>query len=176
EQFSQYDYYQFWINTDDTQVETYLRRFTFMLDDYIDELISVQGEALRTAKRILAYEATALAHGNNAADQADAAAKSLFARGQGPNADDAALPTTVITEFERDGEPLKLADAFIESGLVKSRGEARRLAQSNGLSVDEIKVSDVDVTLQTAIGDRTAVLLRSGKKNFRRVVFTQPEE
>ena len=176
EQFSPYDYYQFWINTDDSQVETYLRRFTFMLDDYIDEVTSVEGEALREAKRILAFEATALAHGQEAAEQAESSAKSLFSRGEGPSASDVSLPTTEIASFDRDGEPLKLADAFIEAGLVKSRGEARRLAQSNGLSIDETKISDVDITLREAIGERTALLLRSGKKNFKRVVILNRDE
>ena len=171
ERFSPYDYYQYWINTDDSQVESHLRRFTFLVDDVIDEITSVEGEALREAKRVLAYEATALAHGVDAAEQAESAAKSLFSRGSGPSADDETLPTTEIAGFERDNEPLKLADAFIEAGLVKSRGEARRLAQSNGLSIDDSKVTDVDITLREAIGDRTAVLLRSGKKNFKRVVI-----
>jgi tyrosyl-tRNA synthetase len=171
ERFSPYDYYQYWINTDDSQVESHLRRFTFIVDDVIDEITSVEGEALREAKRVLAYEATALAHGVDAAKQAESAAKSLFSRGSGPSADDKTLPTTEIAGFERDNEPLKLADAYIEAGLVKSRGEARRLAQSNGLSIDDLKVTDVDITLREAIGDRTAVLLRSGKKNFKRVVI-----
>jgi tyrosyl-tRNA synthetase len=171
ERFSPYDYYQYWINTDDSQVESHLRRFTFIVDDVIDEITSVEGEALREAKRVLAYEATALAHGVDAAEQAESAAKSLFSRGSGPSADDKTLPTTEIAGFERDNEPLKLADAYIEAGLVKSRGEARRLAQSNGLSIDDLKVTDVDITLREAIGDRTAVLLRSGKKNFKRVVI-----
>jgi tyrosyl-tRNA synthetase len=171
DQFTPYDYYQYWVNTEDAMVDTYLRRFTFLLDDYIDELVSVQGEALREAKRMLAFEATALAHSLEAAEQAEAASKSLFSRSGGPSADDETLPTVEIAGFEKDGEPLKLADAFIEAGLVKSRGEARRLAQSNGLSVDDTKIADVDVTLREAIGDRAAVLLRTGKKHFRRVVI-----
>lgn len=171
EQFSPYDYYQYWINTDDALVDTYLRQFTFLLDDTIDDLTSVDGEALREAKRTLAFEATAMAHGLEAAEQAESAAKSLFSRGGGPSAGDATLPTTGIASFERDGEPLKLVDAFIEAGLVKSRGEARRLAKSNGLSIDDGKVADVDIPLREAIGDREAVLLRSGKKNFRRIVI-----
>jgi tyrosyl-tRNA synthetase len=171
DQFTPYDYYQYWINTEDAMVEQYLRQFTFLLDDFIDDLTSVTGEALREAKRVLAFEATAMAHGVEAAEQAETAAKTLFARGSGPSADDASLPTTEIDGFEKDGEPLKLADAFIEAGLSKSRGEARRLAQSNGLAIDDEKVKDVDITLREAIGDRPAVLLRSGKKNFRRVVI-----
>jgi tyrosyl-tRNA synthetase len=171
DQFTPYDYYQYWINTEDAMVEQYLRQFTFLLDDFIDELTSVTGEALREAKRVLAFEATAMAHGVEAAEQAETAAKTLFARGSGPSADDTSLPTTEIDGFEKDGEPLKLADAFIEAGLTKSRGEARRLAQSNGLAIDDEKVKDVDITLREAIGDRPAVLLRSGKKNFRRVVI-----
>jgi len=173
EQFSPYDYYQYWINTDDAMVDTYLRRFTFLLDDLIDDLTSVTGEGLREAKRVLAYEATAMAHGVDAAEQAESTAKTLFSRSGGPSADDETLPTTEIAGFEQDGEPLKLADAFILAGLTKSRGETRRLAQANGLSIDDEKIRDVDISLEEAIGDRTAVLLRSGKKNYRRIVIRQ---
>ncbi|MCO5229477.1 MAG: tyrosine--tRNA ligase, partial [Thermomicrobiales bacterium] len=69
EMFSPYDYYQYWVNTDDAMVETYLKRFTYILDDEIADLTSVQGEALREAKRVLALEATAMAHGLEAAQQ-----------------------------------------------------------------------------------------------------------
>lgn len=172
ERFSPYDYYQYWVNTDDSMVETYLNRFTFLPNDEIAELTSVQGEALREAKRVLAFEATALAHGIEEAVCAEASAKALFAGGGAANsADDASLPTTEITRSDLTDE-LTLADAFVRAELAKSRGEARRLAQQGGLSVDDARVDNVDLPFAGVIGDRDSVLLRAGKKRFKRVAIS----
>ncbi|HVL23131.1 MAG TPA: tyrosine--tRNA ligase [Thermomicrobiales bacterium] len=168
EMFSPYDYYQFWVNTDDSQVNDYLKWFTFLLGEEIDDLTSVSGEALREAKRVLAFEATALAHGADEAEKAEAAARALFSGAKHVTADDAALPTTEIARADVDGE-LTLADAFVLAELAKGRGEARRLASQGGLSVDDAKVTDVDVPFASILGDRDAVLLRAGKKRFKRV-------
>ncbi|MDQ3654374.1 MAG: tyrosine--tRNA ligase, partial [Chloroflexota bacterium] len=168
-QFSPYDYYQYWVNTDDAMVETYLRQFTFLLEDEIADLTSVSGEALRQAKAALASEATSLAHGTEEAERARGAAQSLFAPGGRISADDASLPTTEILASEVI-DALTVADAFVAAELVKSRGEARRLAQQGGLSVDDVKVSDVDVPFSGVLGGADAVLLRAGKKRFKRLV------
>ncbi len=171
EMFSPYDYYQYWVNTDDAMVETYLKRFTYILDEEIAELTSVQGEALREAKRVLAYEATAQAHGRDAAEQAEAATRALFAgSGSGPVASDASLPTTELATADLSDE-FTLADAFVAAELAKSRGEARRLAQQGGLRVDDHQITDVDVPFSSVMGDATAVLLRAGKKRFKRVAI-----
>jgi len=172
EQFSPYDYYQYWVNTDDSLVETYLNRFTFLPNDEITSLTSAQGEALREAKRVLAFEATALAHGVEEAERAEASARALFAgAGVAVNADDATLPTIEIARSELTDD-LTLADAFVRAELAKSRGEARRLAQQGGLSLDETKVDNVDLMFAAVIGDLTAVLLRAGKKRFKRVAIS----
>lgn len=170
EMFSPYDYYQYWVNTEDELVETYLKRFTYISDDEIAELTSVQGEALREAKRVLAFEATAMAHGIEEAEKAERATKALFsgARGQ-VSADDDTLPTTEIPRADVEGE-MTLADAFVRAELAKGRGEARRLAQQGGLSVNDEKVADVDVPFAGVMGDQAAILLRAGKKRFKRVV------
>ncbi|MBA2278187.1 MAG: tyrosine--tRNA ligase [Chloroflexia bacterium] len=170
---SPYDYYQYWVNTDDRLVATYLRLFTFLPEELIARLTWVQGEALREAKQVLAFEATALAHGISAAEAAREGARALFSRhrGLGTDAlvDDPSIPTTEIPASEvEDG--LTVADAFIRADLAKSRGEARRLAQQGGLSVDDVRIGDVDVPLGDVIGNRDAVLLRAGRKRFRRVV------
>jgi tyrosyl-tRNA synthetase len=171
EMFSPYDYYQYWVNTEDESVETYLKRFTYISNDEIAELTSVQGEALRDAKRVLAFEATAMAHGGEEAEKAEKATKALFsgARGQ-VSADDDTLPTTEIPRADVDGE-MTLADAFVRAELAKGRGEARRLAQQGGLSVNDEKVADVDAPFADIAGDQTAILLRAGKKRFKRVVI-----
>lgn len=171
-QFSPYDYYQFWVNTEDAMVGTYLRQFTFMVEDEIADLTSVSGEALREAKARLAWEATELAHGEEEANAAREAARALFTGGNAISADDPSLPTTELAASALTDE-FTLADAFVAAELAKSRGEARRLAQQGGLSVDETKVENVDVVFASIIGDRPAVLLRAGKKRFKRVTVDQ---
>jgi tyrosyl-tRNA synthetase len=166
---SPYDYYQYWVNTVDSLVATYLRLFTFLPEERIADLTSVQGAALREAKQVLAFEATALAHGVLAAEQARDAALALFSdgrRGQlvGPN-----VPTTEIEESDV-GSGVTLAEVFIRAGLVKSRGEARRVALQGGLSIDDERVSNVDVSFRHVLGRKEAVLLRVGRKRFRHVV------
>lgn len=171
EMFSPYDYYQYWVNTEDALVETYLKRFTYISNEEIDELTSVEGAALREAKRVLAYEATAMAHGIEEADKAESATKALFSGGTGAvSADDPSLPTTEISRAEMGGE-MTLADAFVRAELAKGRGEARRLAQQGGLSVDDAKVTDVDVPFAEIVGEREAILLRAGKKRFKRIAI-----
>jgi tyrosyl-tRNA synthetase len=160
---SPFDFYQYWINVDDLDVERLLRLYTFVPDDRIDELTSVEGSALREAKRVLAFEVTALTHGPDAAEQADAAARALF--GAAPTAADETVPTTEIGRAEIDAG-ISLADLFVRTGLCASRGDARRQAAQGGLSIDEARMSDVDVPFKPTAD---AVLLRRGKRNFRRV-------
>lgn len=168
EMFSPYDYYQYWMNTDDDQVETYLKRFTFIRNEEIADLVAVEGEALREAKRVLAFEATALAHGIDEAVKAEAATKALFAGGgRSASADDENLPTTEIARADLDG--MTLADVFVAAELARGRGETRRLAQQGGLRVEDERVSDVDVPFADIIGERDAILIRAGRKRFRRI-------
>ena len=167
--FSPYDYYQYWVNTDDSLVATYLRWFTFLLDEEIDDLTSVSGEALREAKRVLAFEATALAHGVGEAEKAEAATRALFSGAPTAHIADAELPTTEIPRADVDAG-MTLADAFVRAELARSRGEARRLAAQHGLSVEDERVRDVDVPFAAVLDGRDALLLRAGKKRFKRVV------
>jgi tyrosyl-tRNA synthetase len=168
ELFSPYDYFQYWVNTDDALVETYLKQFTFLPNDVIADLTSVQGAALREAKRVLALEATALAHGLDAAREAEEASKALFG-GTSGSADDASLPTVTLPAGDVTGE-FTVADAFVAAGLAKGRGEARRLAQQGGLRAGGAKIDDVDQPFATLLDGDSAVILRAGKKRFQRVV------
>lgn len=163
-----YDYYQYWVNTEDADVARFLRIFTFLPEERIAELTSVSGPALRAAKRVLAYEATALTHGQEAAEEAQEAAGALFGRGaQALDADDPTIPTTEIPAAE--AAELTIADAFVRAGLCDSRGDARRQAAQGGLSIDGQPVENVDAPF-TAAGSPS--LLRRGKKRYRRVVVT----
>ncbi|MBA3414264.1 MAG: tyrosine--tRNA ligase [Chloroflexia bacterium] len=162
---SPYEFSQYWVNVEDADVTRLLRLYTFVPEDRIADLTTVSGAALREAKRVLAHEVTALVHGEAAANEVEAAARRLFG---GAASGDATVPTTEITAAEMDSG-LSLADVLIRAEFVKSRGEARRLATQGGLSVDDIKVTDVDVPFRPAASE---VLVRAGKKRFRRIVVT----
>lgn len=164
---SAYDYYQYWVNVDDADVERLLKLFTFVPDDEIASLTSVTGDALREAKRVLAVQVTTLAHGARAAQEADTSAQALF----GSDSLDAMLADPNVPTATLSKEALKsgltIAEAFIEAGLATSRGDARRLASQGGLSIDGERIDDVDAAFQAV--DRPQ-LFRVGKKRFRKVV------
>lgn len=161
---SPYNYYQFWVNVEDADVARFLRLFTFLPDGAINDLTSVSGAALREAKQALAFEATALTHGEVAATEAREAARSLFSGGV--SGTETSVPTTEITAADL-GAGMTIADVFVRAELAKSRGEARRLAAQGGLAMDDNRVEDVDIAFRPG-GD--SVMLRAGKKRYRRVV------
>ncbi|HET8522343.1 MAG TPA: tyrosine--tRNA ligase, partial [Thermomicrobiales bacterium] len=165
-----YDFYQYWINVEDADVARLLRLYTFLPETRIEELTNVEGEALREAKAVLAWEATALTHGRAAADEARSAARALFA-GAGRDVDamlaDESVPTITISPHQIDAG-MTLAELFVAAGLCSSRGEARRLAAQGGLSVNGQRVQDVD---QQISASADALLLRVGKKRYRRVLI-----
>lgn len=162
---SPYDFYQYWVNVDDADVERLLKLYTFVPDEEIAVATAGSGEELRAAKQLLAREVTALAHGESAADEAASAAATLFTadvsvedRLSDPN-----IPSVTL-----DPEPISIAELFVRAGLTGSRGEARRLAQQGGLSLDGFRIEDAD---QPIPADREALLLQVGKKRFKRVDF-----
>ena len=157
-----YDFYQYWINVDDADVERLLRLYTFLPESRIEELTRAEGVGLRQAKQTLAREVTTLAHGEAAATAAEAATRALFS-GE-PDRDDPNIPTTEIPAGEVAG--LSLADLFMRAGLVPSRGEARRKAAEGALWIDGERLEDVDAPFQPAGND---ALLRFGKKRYRRI-------
>jgi tyrosyl-tRNA synthetase len=159
---SPYDFYQYWINVDDADVERLLWFYTFLPEAHIRDLTSVSGEALREAKQALAREVTALTHGVEAMEQAEAATRALFSGA--PDLDDPNIPTTEIPAS--DLADLTIADLFIRAGLVASRGEARRKAAEGALWLDGERLDNVDAPFQPTGAD---ALLRFGKKRYRRI-------
>ncbi|MBX3070419.1 MAG: tyrosine--tRNA ligase [Thermomicrobiales bacterium] len=163
---SAFDYYQYWINVDDADVERLLKLFTFVSNEEIARLTSVSGDALRDAKRVLAREVTALAHGAQAAQEADASAQALFGSDSleamlaDPNVPSAVIPGDLLANG------ITIAEAFIEAGLVASRGEARRLASQGGLSINGERIEEVDAAF---IPSNAPQLFRVGKKRYKRV-------
>jgi tyrosyl-tRNA synthetase len=162
---SPYDFYQYWVNVDDADVERLLKLYTFVPDDEIAQVCAGSGEELRAAKQLLAREVTVLTHGEAAAEEAANAAAALFS---GESTVEQRLSDPNVPSITLAAEPVSVAELFVRAGLTGSRGEARRLAQQGGLSIDGVRVDDVD---QPAPGDRAALLLQVGKKRFKRVEF-----
>ena len=163
---SPYEYYQFWINTDDRDLGRFLRLYTFLGIERIRELESAVGADVRSGKEVLAFEATAIAHGIPEADAARNASRALF-QGEGNSGTAPAL--TVGSEAVGGG--LTLLDLFMMAGLAASRGEIRRLADQGGLYAGGERVTDPlkPVTLESVQGE--GLLLRSGKKRYCRVLL-----
>jgi tyrosyl-tRNA synthetase len=163
-----YDYYQYWINVEDADIEKLLKLYTFMPDEEIAELTREEGAALREAKRVLAYESTKLTHGEEAAERAVETARALFGRGAASvDVETADIPTAELSAGELSNR-FTIAEAFVRAGLCSSRGEARRLAAQGGLTVDDERVDEVDRPFSIR-GE--AALLRVGKKRYMRLVI-----
>ena len=163
---SSYDFYQYWRNVGDDDVLKCIRMLTFLPLEQIDEMDSWEGSQLNKAKEILAYELTALVHGEEEAKKAEASAKALF----GGAGDAANMPTTTITEDELENGGLDIVSLLVKSGLCSSRGDARRNVQQGGVSANDEKVSDANKVF-SADELREGVTLRRGKKNYNRVVL-----
>ena len=159
---SPYEFYQYWRNVGDGDVLKCIRMLTFLLLEQIDEMDKWEGSELNKAKQILAYELTALVHGEEEAHKAEAAAKAVFAGGGA--SDD--MPCTTL---EVPAEGLGLLDALTATGLVPSRGEGRRLVQQGGVSVDDEKQSDPFAVIPAAAFDKGYVIVKKGKKIFHKV-------
>jgi tyrosyl-tRNA synthetase len=166
EKLSPYDYYQYWVNCDDRDVERLLKIFTFVPLDEIKRLAALEGAELREAKRILAYEATTITHGETEANAAEEAARAAFAQG----GDLGAMPTTAI-DFARLEQGLGVLEIFTEVGLTQSRGEARRMVLQGGIYVNDQRVDEVEAVMAPAHLTTQGIRLRAGKKKYHRFVF-----
>lgn len=163
---SPYEFYQFFMNVEDAKVEQLLKLYTFLSLEEIARLASLEGADIRAAKEILAFEATRLSHGAEAAEQARAASQALFAGG-GELGE--GVPTTAVTGAELAAE-IALIDLLVLAGLAKSKGEARRLIGQGGASVNGVIATDVDARVGSADLRDDAILVRAGKKRYARVI------
>ena len=168
---SPYEYYQYWINTEDDDVERFLSLFTFLPMKEVRELGKLGGANIRKAKQRLAFETTAIVHGSENAHQAQQAAESLFS-GSKPAAgqDNSNVPSTVI-DPERISVGLGIFDIFLETGLCKSKGEARRLQAQGGVYVNDQRIDDPDFCLGESDLQNREILLRAGKKRYHRLIL-----
>lgn len=164
EKTSPYEFYQYWRNVNDADVEKCLALLTFLPMDEVRRLGALQDQAINDAKKVLAFEVTKLVHGEAAAQQAQQAAEALFS-GQGA-LDNA--PTVEIAAGVLGGKAL---DILTDAGLFASKSEARRLITQGGLTVGETKVSDIEFLLTADLFTDNSLLIRKGKKNYYRLVL-----
>ena len=160
DQLTSYDYYQYWRNVDDAMVSTLLRRFTILPMDEIKKLEALEGSEINEAKKILAFEATKLCHGEPAAQDAETTAQKVFE--QGTVGGD--LPSITIESTRLQAGVLAI-DLFVESGLVSSKGEARRLIKAGGAKIDDTPIANDTVTISTPFPEgQDYIKLSAGKK------------
>ena len=164
---SPYDFYQYWRNVDDADVLKCIRMLTFLPIEQIQEMDAWEGSQLNTAKEILAYELTKMVHGEEEAEKAKQGARALFAGG----GDTENMPTTAIAPDAFVDGAVSVIDLLMLTGLVSSRGEARRLIEQGGMSVDGEKVVGVNATVSTTAFEKGHIIVKKGKKAYHKVTL-----
>ena len=165
EKTSPFEFYQYWRNVDDADVVKCLKMLTFLPLEEIEKMEQWQGSELNKAKEILAYELTKLVNGEEEAEKAQIASRNLFAGG-GVTGD---IPTTTYAKADLD-EGKDILTLLVDTKLAASRGEARRLVQQGGVSVNGEKVAAIDKTFTTAeFNEEAALLIKKGKKSYHQI-------
>ncbi len=166
ERTSPYEFYQYWINTDDRDVERFLAYFTFLPMDTVRQFGHVEGAALQESKAVLAFEATKLCHGEAEAEKARQAARAAFA---GAGDDLTGMPTTKLARSAL-AAGIPILDLLLQVGLVESKKEARRLIQQGGAYLNGKPITQSELVVREDSLENNALMLRHGKKKFHRVV------
>jgi tyrosyl-tRNA synthetase len=176
--FSPYDFYQYWVNCDDRDVGRFLRIFTLLPLDEIRRLESLKDSGINEAKRVLAFEATKITHGELEAEKARQAAAAAFGGTVTPGAIDGrsslgditAIPTTAVPRSRLEAG-IAPAGLFTEVGLTPSRKEAKRMIEQGGLYVNDARIDSIErlLTLKD-LGPDGGLLLKAGKKKVHRIV------
>ena len=165
EKTSPFDFYQYWRNVNDADVLKCLRMLTFLPLEQIEEMEKWEGSQLNKAKEILAFELTKLVHSEEEALKAQESARALFSSGVA-----AEMPTeTLSAEDFTDGE-IDVVSLVFKAGLVKSKSDGRRAVEQGGVSVDGEKIADIKQTFKQDQFKGEGLVVKRGKKNFRRVV------
>ena len=164
---SPFEFFQYWRNVDDADVVKCIRMLTFLPLEEIDKMAGWEGSQLNEAKEILAYELTKLVHGEEEAEKAKAASKALFA-GSG---DTEHMPTTELTNDDFGGGSIDVLTLLVKCGLAASKGEARRLVQQGGVTVNDEKVTAIETTFGCEQFTGDGVVIKKGKKVFHKAVL-----
>lgn len=167
EKTSPYEFYQYWRNVGDADVVNCMKMLTFIPLEEIAEYEKLEGSALNQAKEKLAFEVTKLIHGEEEAQKAQAAAKALF----GSSTDTEHMPTTTLKAEQLTDGAIPVIDILVASALAKSKGEARRLIEQGGITVDDERVTDIGKTVSAEDFVKGHVLVKKGKKVFHKIVL-----
>ncbi|MBU5485293.1 tyrosine--tRNA ligase [Clostridium sp. MSJ-11] len=164
EKTTPYEFYQYWRNVDDADVEKCLALLTFLPMDEVRRLGALEGSEINEAKKVLAYEVTKLIHGEEEAQRSKEASEALFGAGK----DMSNVPTSYITKDKLNSS---LLDILVETKIIPSKGEGRRLIQQGGLNINDNKVTDVNLIITENDFADGSVIIRRGKKNYNRIVL-----
>ncbi len=162
---SPFEFYQYWRNVADADVLKCIRMLTFLPLEEIDKMDAWEGAQLNQAKEILAFELTKLVHSEEEAIKAQESARALFSSGAAAN-----MPTAEFTAEDFVDGSIDILTMLFKSGLVPSKSEARRAVEQGGVAVDGEKVTDIKATFAADAIPEEGLVLRRGKKNFRKVV------
>ena len=165
---SPYDFYQYWRNVMDADVQRYLALFTFLPMDEVRRLGALKDAQINDAKRVLAYEVTKIIHGEAEAEEAQKAAAALF----GGAGEAQAVPTARVTAGEL-AQDARLTTLVVRAGLAASNSEARKLVQGGGVYIGEEQITDVNRTVAAGEFPPEGLLLRKGKKSYCRVTLAE---
>ena len=161
EKTTPYDFYQYWRNVDDADVIKCMKLLTFVPMDEIREFEKLEGSALNPVKERLAYEVTALVHGEDTAKKVQEAARAVFSGGASGN-----MPTVEIAESDLGN----VMDVMVKAGIVPSKSECRRLIQQGGLTVGDAKVTDIAAEIKASDFTDGEIIVKKGKKNFYKLI------
>jgi len=165
---SPYEFFQYWRNTHDQDVNRFLKMYTLLPVEQINQATAVEGQEINGAKELLAFEVTKLVHGEGEAVKARQAARALFAGGT----QQGAIPSTEVNR-ERLVAGINVLDLLIECQLVSSKSEGRRIGQQGGLYVNEHRVEDIDFVLDATWLDDDKITIRKGKKAYHRILVSK---
>ncbi len=163
---SPYEFYQYWINVDDRDVERFLAFFTFLPMDEIKKLSALQGAELRKAKQILAFEATRITHGEEEARKAESVSRSAFGNGKGELQ---GIPTTELSKSIIE-KGINIVDLLFQTKLVNSKSDGRRLIQQGGCYVNENRITSIEEVINLNDIEENQMILRAGKKRYHRII------
>lgn len=166
EKTSPFEFYQYWRNIADGDVLKCIRMLTFLPMEEIEAMDSWEGSQLNRAKEILAFELTKMIHGEGEAAKAQESARALFSQGNA-----AQMPTAELASEELAGGGIDILTLLMKSGLVPSKSEARRAVEQGGVAVNGEKVSDLHAVLEKKEFLGEGMILKKGKKNFRKIVL-----
>ncbi|MBR4450699.1 MAG: tyrosine--tRNA ligase [Clostridia bacterium] len=165
EKTSPYDFYQYWRNVDDADVLKCIRMLTFLPLEEIDAMDKWEGSQLNKAKEILAFELTKLVHGEEEALKAQQTAKALFSGA----ADAENMPCTKLEDADFTDGRIDILAVLTKTGIAKSRSEARKLCEQNGVSVNDVKVTDTYTSYSKDELASSPIIVKKGKKIFHKV-------